>query len=75
MYTHKKILAAWLNYFITIRGMDNAGFGRIRSKGDQALFGGYTRQETKNLLGTKGNRPLDDFLPPSQLLQRTLQLK
>ena len=24
------------------RGVDDAGFGRIRSKGDQALFGGYT---------------------------------
>ena len=24
------------------RGVDDAGFGRIRSKGDQALFGGFT---------------------------------
>ena len=24
------------------RGVDDAGFARIRSKGDQALFGGYT---------------------------------
>ena len=29
------------------RGVDDAGFGRIRSKGDQALFGGYTTQEMK----------------------------
>lgn len=27
------------------RGVDDAGFGRICSKGDQALFGGYTTQE------------------------------
>ena len=25
------------------RGVDDAGFGRIRSKGDRALFGGHTR--------------------------------
>ena len=30
------------------RGVDDAGFGRIRSKGDQALFGGYTTQEMKS---------------------------
>lgn len=29
------------------RGVDDAGFGRIRSKGDRALFGGYTTQEMK----------------------------
>lgn len=27
------------------RGVDDAGFGRIRSKGDSAWFGGYTTQE------------------------------
>ncbi len=26
------------------RGVDEAGFGRIRSRGDQALFGGHTTQ-------------------------------
>lgn len=26
-------------------GVDDAGFGRIRSKGDQVLFGGYTTQK------------------------------
>ena len=26
------------------RGVDDAGFGCIRSKGDRALFGGYTTQ-------------------------------
>ena len=29
------------------RGVDDAGFGRIRSKGDSALFGGRTTQEMK----------------------------
>ena len=45
------------------RGVDDAGFGRIRSKGDQALFGGYTTQEMKARLGVKDSRPLADFLP------------
>ena len=30
------------------RGVDDAGFGRIRSKGDQALFGGHTTQAMKD---------------------------
>jgi len=45
------------------RGVDDVGFGRIRSRGDQALFGGYTTQEMKQRLGVKENRPLADFLP------------
>lgn len=36
------------------RGVDNQGFGRIRSKGDQALFGGYNTHEMKNKLGIQG---------------------
>lgn len=40
------------------RGVDDAGFGRIRSRGDQALFGGYTTQEMKSKLGVNDNRPL-----------------
>ena len=32
------------------RGVDDAGFGRIRSKGDQALFGGHTTQDMKSRL-------------------------
>ena len=35
------------------RGVDDAGFGRIRSKGDRALFGGFTTQEMKERLGVK----------------------
>lgn len=29
------------------RGVDDAGFGRIRSRGDQALFGGKSTQDMK----------------------------
>lgn len=42
---------------------DNKSFGIIRSKGDQALFGGHSTQDMKNRLGVPDNRPLADFLP------------
>ncbi|MDD5438162.1 MAG: DNA damage-inducible protein D [Patescibacteria group bacterium] len=45
------------------RGVDNQGFARIRSKGDAALFGGYTTQDMKEKLGIPEKRPLADFLP------------
>ncbi|MGA2497513.1 MAG: DNA damage-inducible protein D [Tepidisphaeraceae bacterium] len=42
---------------------DGQSFGRIRSKGDQALFGGQTTQQMKDRLGVPASRPLADFLP------------
>ncbi|MBU4332216.1 DNA damage-inducible protein D [Patescibacteria group bacterium] len=45
------------------RGVDGQGFARIRSKGDQALFGGYNTQDMKSNLGVPEKRPLADFLP------------
>ncbi len=45
------------------RGVDSKGFARIRSRGDDALFGGHTTQDMKARLGVPGNRPLADFLP------------
>lgn len=39
------------------------GFAKIRSKGDQALFGGKTTQNMKDKLGVPKSRPLADFLP------------
>ena len=45
------------------RGVDNQGFGRIRSKGDSALFGGYNTTNMKKKLGVPKGRPLADFLP------------
>ena len=44
-------------------GIDDQGFARIRSKGDQALFGGRTTIEMKKKLGVPAARPLADFLP------------
>jgi len=45
------------------RGVDNKGFARIRSKGDQALFGGMSTNAMKYKLSVPKNRPLADFLP------------
>jgi len=45
------------------RGVDGEGFARLRSKGDQALFGGYTTLDMKRKLGVPVKRPLADFLP------------
>lgn len=42
---------------------DNQSFGRIRSKGDKALFGGKTTKEMKDELKVPSKRPLADFLP------------
>jgi DNA-damage-inducible protein D len=54
------------------RGVDDAGFGRIRSKGDTALFGGHTTQNMKQRLGVKDNRPLADFLPTLTIAAKNL---
>ncbi len=54
------------------RGVDDKGFGRIRSKGDTELFGGYTTEEMKKRLGVKGNRPLADFLPTLTIAAKNL---
>jgi DNA-damage-inducible protein D len=54
------------------RGVDDAGFGRIRSRGDQALFGGRSTQDMKRQLGVKENRPLADFLPTLTIAAKNL---
>lgn len=45
------------------RGVDDKGFGVIRSKGDAALFGGNATIEMKRRLGVSKSRALADFLP------------
>jgi DNA-damage-inducible protein D len=45
------------------RGVDSAGFAIIKSKGDQALFGGFSTNDMKRKLGVPSSRPLADFLP------------
>ncbi len=53
-------------------GVDNAGFGRIRSKGDAALFGGNTTQAMKDKFGITQTRPLADFLPTLTIAAKNL---
>ena len=52
-----------LSQLIYERGVDHEGFGRIRSKGDSALFGGNSTFQMKKKLGVPENRALADFLP------------
>lgn len=42
---------------------ENESFARIRSKGDAALFGGWTTRDMKKRLGVPESRALADFLP------------
>jgi len=44
-------------------GVDDKGFAVMRSKGEQALFGGFSTNEMKRKLNVPDNRPLADFLP------------
>ena len=39
------------------------GFALIRSKGDAALFGGFSTNDMKSKYAVPANRPLADFLP------------
>jgi len=54
------------------RGVDDQGFGRIRSKGDAALFGGHTTQAMKDKFGITQSRPLADFLPTLTIAAKNL---
>ena len=52
-----------LSGIIYERGVDDKGFSMIRSKGDQALFGGFSTNDMKSRLQVPEKRPLADFLP------------
>lgn len=54
------------------RGVDDAGFGRIRSRGDAALFGGHSTQVMKEKYGITKTRPLADFLPTLTIAAKNL---
>ena len=53
------------------RGVDDKGFGRIRSKGDAALFGGVTTEQMKKRLGVKSGA-LADHLPQVTIAAKNL---
>lgn len=52
-----------LSGIIYERGVDEKDFAIIRSKGDQALFGGSSTGDMKKKLQVPESRPLADFLP------------
>jgi len=52
-----------LSGIIFDRLRDNESFGRIRSNGDTALFGGRTTRDMKGKLRVPKGRALTDFLP------------
>ena len=53
------------------RGVDDRGFGRIRSMGDTALFGGINTEQMKRRLGVK-NGALADHLPTLTIAAKNL---
>ena len=53
------------------RGVDDKGFGRIRSRGDFALFGGLTTDQMKHRLGIKSGA-LADYLPTLTIAAKNL---
>jgi DNA-damage-inducible protein D len=53
------------------RGVDDKGFGRIRSKGDCALFGGLSTEQMKKRLGIKSGA-LAEYLPTLTIAAKNL---
>ena len=70
----KKLVASEteLSKLIYERGVDDKGFARIRSKGDEVLFGGYNTAQIKNKLGVPQRKPLADFLPTITITAKNL---
>lgn len=54
------------------RGVDSAGIGRVRSKGDCALFGGHSTASMKKRIGIRDSTPLADRLPAVTIAAKQL---
>jgi DNA-damage-inducible protein D len=54
------------------RGVDQEGFARIKSKGDQVLFGGYSTREMKQKFAVPEKRALADFIPTVTVVAKQL---
>lgn len=74
MNARQKLVASEteLSKLIYERGVDDEGFARIRSKGDEALFGGHSTVAMKNKLSIPQNKPLADFLPTVTITAKNL---
>jgi len=74
MNARQKLVASEteLSKLIYERGVDDDGFARIRSKGDEVLFGGFTTAMMKNRLKIPNKMPLADFLPTITITAKNL---
>lgn len=74
LHAREKLAATELELSKNIyeRGVDHAGFANIRSKGDWALFGGFTTSAMKQRFGIPENRSLADFLPTITITAKQL---
>lgn len=61
-----------LSRIIYERGVDEYGFARIRSRGDEALFGGLNTSMMKDKLNIPQKRALADFLPTITISAKNL---
>lgn len=53
----------YLSDVMFTRGLDGRAIARVKSRGDEALFGGRNTKEMKRLLGVSLKKPLADVLP------------
>lgn len=67
-----KVSEKQLSRNIYQRGVDDKGYGRIRSKGVATLFGGHTTEQMKARYGITASRPLADFLPTLTIAAKNL---
>jgi len=74
MRARQKLVASEteLSKLIYERGVNDEGFARIRSKGDEVLFGGNSTSQMKNKLGIPQKKPLADFLPTITITAKNL---
>jgi DNA-damage-inducible protein D len=74
LMARKKLVASEieLSKLIYERGVDETGFARIRSKGDQSLFGGFSTSMMKINLKIPTHHPLADFLPTITITAKNL---
>ena len=74
MNARQKLVASEteLSKLIYEKGVDDDGFARIRSKGDEVLFGGFTTAVMKSRLKIPHKRPLADFLPTITITAKNL---
>ena len=67
-----KITEKDFSAMVVTRGVDGPGIARVRSAGDQALFGGRTTEDMKAKLNVPAARPLADYLPDVTLKAKDL---